>query len=153
MAALGGFCPLPIRLGGDALSGLTAEQHARIAADLVAVKRAAPFCVFSWSSATLASIPIVSSYRGMNGVGSDYAPNNRSINGSGTVTFRWTNPAFADDYQIAYGFLPRHAVATANSTSFARAVCELLSDGVNIRLFDAAGVQIAPPIAGSCVIW
>jgi hypothetical protein len=39
---LGGFAPLPIRLGGTAQNGLTAAQHARICADMVAMARTMP---------------------------------------------------------------------------------------------------------------
>jgi hypothetical protein len=152
MAVTGGFCPLPARLGGDALSGLTAEQHARLAADTVAKKRTAPFCVFSWSLASAGGNPVVTDYFGMNGAGATYAPNlNSSV--SSTVRLRWKTAGFSDPYGIACGWLPRHAVVTASGSTFARGVWELVNDGIYIRLFDAAGSQIAAPIAGSAVIW
>jgi hypothetical protein len=152
MAVTGGFCPLPMRLGGDAPTGLTAEQHARLAADTVAKKRTAPFCFFSWSLASGGGSPVVASYTGMNGAGPSFAPNLNSSSGS-TVTLRWKTAGFSDPYSIAYAWLPRHALVSANSSSFARGVWELLNDGIRFRLFDAAGSQISAPVAGSCVIW
>jgi hypothetical protein len=41
---LGGFAPLPLRLGDD----FTPEQHARLCADVAALKRTAPLCVFTY---------------------------------------------------------------------------------------------------------
>lgn len=38
----GAFAPLPIRLGGTAQNGLTAAQHARLCADMVAMARTLP---------------------------------------------------------------------------------------------------------------
>ena len=45
MGGLGGFAPLPLRLGGSAEQGVTAAQHARLCADLVALSRVQPFAV------------------------------------------------------------------------------------------------------------
>lgn len=45
--ALGGFAPCPLPLGGSATDGLTAEQHARVAADLKAAVLSAPFAVLA----------------------------------------------------------------------------------------------------------
>lgn len=152
MAVTGGFCPLPLRLGGDAITGWTVEQHARFAANLVAVKRTAKLCTFNWALASNGATPTIADYRGMNGAGSDYAPTVNSSSGS-TLTLRWATARFADAYQIAYGFVPRHAVVAATSAAYARAVWELLADGIKIRMFDAAGSQISSPISGSCSIW
>jgi hypothetical protein len=67
--AFGAFAPMPLRLGGSAQEGWTAEQHARIAADLVNVGRVAPLAVLTYdSSGTIVS------YMGQNGVGPAHAP-------------------------------------------------------------------------------
>jgi hypothetical protein len=152
MAVTGALCPLPLRLGGDATTGWTVEQHARAAADLVAIKRTAKLCVFSWSLASNGATPSISDYRGMNGTGIAFAPTVNSSSGS-TMTFRWPNVRFVDSYQIAAGFVPRHGSASVASTSFARAVVELLGDGVKIRVFDAAGSALAAPLSGSVDLW
>jgi hypothetical protein len=151
MAATGGFCPLPIRLGGDAQTGWTAEQHARSAADLVAKKRTAPFCRFAWSVQPT-STPVISGYMGMNGAGSSYAPNSLQLVGN-SVSIKWTPALFTDAYGVAYPFIPRHAVVSVQSASYARATFTLVANGISIQVFDAAGSAIAPPLAGSCELW
>jgi hypothetical protein len=60
---LGGFAPLPLRLGDD----FTPEQHARLCADVAAMKRTAPLCVLSFVKAG-ASVTI-SNYIGRDGEG------------------------------------------------------------------------------------
>lgn len=150
MAVTGGLCPLPERLGGDALTGWTASQHARVCADQVAKKRTAPLCIFSWTQSGAGALPVVTGYIGMNGAGLAYAPIPRT---GSTMTFRWDSGRFFDSYSVAYPILPRHAVVSARSSTYARAVHVLLNDGIQIRVFDAAGVAIATALAGSCVIW
>jgi hypothetical protein len=148
----GAFCPLPVRLGGDATTGWAAEQHARMAADLVAVKRTSRFCSFNWALASNGAIPTISNYRGQNGAGADYAPDTNSSSGA-TITLRWASASFRDAYQIAAGFVPRHAVVNTSSATFARAVFELLPDGIRFRVFDAAGSQLSAALSGSCALW
>jgi len=72
-AVLGGMCAFPIRLGGDAISGWSAEQHARMAADVVAQGRTAAFSriAIEFTSGSGASI---TAYAGMNGLGLAHAP-------------------------------------------------------------------------------
>jgi hypothetical protein len=50
MAGFGSLAPLPIRLGGSAQEGLSATQHARIAADLTAMHRSAPLAPLSYGT-------------------------------------------------------------------------------------------------------
>jgi hypothetical protein len=150
VAVTGGFCPLPLRLGGDALTGMTAEQHARACADMVAVKRTARFCVFNW--AVSGGVVTVTGYRGMNGVGAAHAPTVLS-HAANVVTIRWATMRFSDSYQVAAPFLPRHAVVQLTRATYGRATYVLLTDGIEIRAFDAAGGAIADPFTGSCEIW
>jgi hypothetical protein len=91
--ALGGV--LPLRLGGSDTNGLTAAQHARIAADLVATFRTTPIAVWSYSKS--GSSVDITGYRGTNGVGLAHAPT-ATVNGTGDVTFTWPDddsPAMA----------------------------------------------------------
>lgn len=150
MAVTGGFCPLPARLGGDAETGWTAEQHARIAADHVAKKRTAPLCVFSWTTA--ASSVTIGHYLGMNGAGLDYAPDLCFSAGDG-IHIRWSSGRFLDAYGVAYPILPRHAVTSVQFATYLRPVHTLLNDGIIIKVFDASGSQVLPPPPGSCEIW
>lgn len=81
MAAFGGFEPFPKRFGG----AWTAQQHARMAADLVAAYRTLPFAIvgvrFDASSATIIY------YQGRNGGGTLYQPT--LSYSSGVVTLTW----------------------------------------------------------------
>jgi hypothetical protein len=90
--ALGGV--LPLRLGGSATNGVTAAQHARICADLVATYRTTPFAAwtFSKSGATVT----IYGYRGRNGAGPAHAPT-PTVNGSGDVTFAWPDAVYEDE--------------------------------------------------------
>lgn len=149
MAVTGGFCPLPARLGGDALTGWTASQHARMAADLVAVKRTGPLCVFSWTQAGAGILPVVISYTGMNGTGLAYAPGGIT----GQLGFAWSPGRFTDAYGVSCPILPRHAVVSIQSSSYARPVHVLSNDGIRIYVFDAAGAAITSSLAGTCELW
>lgn len=89
MSGLGGFAPLPIRLGGSATEGWTASQHARFAADLVALSRVVPVAVLTYTVS--AGTITLHSYRGVNGVGSTHAPTITSPStGVSVVTFNAT---------------------------------------------------------------
>lgn len=91
----GAFAPLPFRLGGSAEEGWTATQHARAAADLVALLRSSPLAVLTVnkSGATVT----VESYHGQNGVGLGFAPAAGS-GGTGIVTLTWAKSYKTDRY-------------------------------------------------------
>lgn len=93
--ALGGFAPFPLPLGGTAVDGLTAEQHARLSADLSACVRTVPFAMLHWSMATGTII----NYRGQHGLGVSAAPT-LIDNGLGDWTVQW-EPSYLDEYGIA----------------------------------------------------
>lgn len=54
----GGFAPFPMRLGGDRETGWPVEDHARLAADIVALKRTAPFAVMNYTAGIGAAMTI-----------------------------------------------------------------------------------------------
>lgn len=74
MAGLGGFCPLPLRLGGD---GWSAEDHARACADLLAMARSVPV----WRMRLLRTGGAISveAYRGVNGSAIADAPTTTGV--------------------------------------------------------------------------
>lgn len=92
----GALAPLPLRLGGTATNGWTAAQHARTAADCLAVLRVLPVAQFLYlkSGATVTII----SYRGRNGVGAAHAPDLITVNGTGDVTFAWSPELWPDEF-------------------------------------------------------
>lgn len=136
MAAFGGFCPLPIRLGGDSVTGWTAEQHARVAADLAAVDNSATFARITLTIA--AGVVTLHSYLGLNGVGLTFAPT--IVSGSpGVVTLTWP-VVVEDEYETIEPIALRHATATVHAAtmSMATAVVQNIRTVV-VRIFNAAG--------------
>lgn len=154
MPGFGGFAGmLPLRLGGNATTGWTAEQHARLCADVVALKRTSPLCVFTWATVSGASAaPVVVSYFGMNGVGLGHAPTNLSA-AADAIIFRFASGRFTDPYGIGAPFKPRKAKVTFAGSTYRNGTYTLLSDGISIKAFNAAGAAVNPQPAGSCVIW
>jgi hypothetical protein len=154
MPVTGGFCPLPLRLGGDALTGLTAEQHARLAADLVALKRTQPIAVFTWDAPGGAdTAATITFYTGMNGSGLAHAPTAGVISGGGALQFTWSSGRFVDEYQVSCPIRPRIAVASFAGATYRKPILAILANGVVIRAFDAAGSAVNPQPGGTCVLW
>lgn len=93
MSGLGAFAPLPLRLGGSATEGLTAQQHARIAADVAALVRASAIAVINYtkSGATITT----NFYAGPDGVMTSGFPFTTADGGTGIATF--TFPTYLED--------------------------------------------------------
>ncbi len=133
---LGGFAPLPLRLGGD-VDGWTADQHARACADLVSLKRTSAFAIIHYS--TSASGVTLLHYFSQPAIGVAYAPTS-TFNGTGDVTWTWAN-AYEDPYGVSYPVQIRAAKVTVQSASdrgafirslsvtAVRAICHDLSSG------------------------
>ncbi len=150
----GAFCPLPERLGGDALTGRAATQHARHCADLVAVKRTGPLAWFTWSEVGVASTPAtITAYSGMNGVGPGFAPSSAiGIPGVARLVFTWARVA-EDDYQVAAPFMPRLAAMSFAGISYRRSTYVLRTNSIEIYAWDAAGTVVNPQPGGTCALW
>lgn len=154
MPCLGGFAGvLPIRLRGDEETGISASQHARLAADTLAKKRTAPLCVFSWDVVSGAdAAAVITTYRGMNGVGLAFAPAS-SIVTADALRFTWTPALFTDPYQVSAPIAIRQAQVSIQRATAAFYTYQLLQSGVEIFIFDAAGAVINPQPAGTCALW
>ena len=113
---LGGLAPLPIRLGGGALDGLTAEQHARLAADLAGAVRSCPFAVFTYTK--VGPDVTFDSYNGMNGVGLEHVPT-PTVTGAGEVTFEWPM-SLEDPYGRGEPVHLRHGKVTCHGATARR---------------------------------
>lgn len=139
--ALGAFAPLPLRLGGSDVEGWPSRMHARLAADLVALKRAAPLAIFTYTK--VGAVHTVLGYLGQNGAGLAYAPDSFTDGGSGVSTIQWTARAFKDPYDVAYPINVRaaHATPTGGGLFGVVATAEVFANGVIVRAFDYLHAQ------------
>jgi hypothetical protein len=139
---LGGLCPLPLPLGGDAATGWTAEQHARLCADLVACSRTLPFAVVYFQSAGILD------YLGMNGVGAAYAPT-AVYNGVGDYTLTW-QPSYEDAYGNAEPVALHHGEVSPRGVLPYLGTAELVAPNVvRVRVYH---VPSAAPTNTACVL-
>lgn len=139
----GAFAPLPLRLGGSAEEGWTPEQHARLVADVVALKRRAPLARWTYTQSGTGSTDYsVVHYLGQNGAGSAYAPTSITVNGTGDITWQFSAAYFTDEYGYQHPIRIRGARAQAHyDAAFptAKAMVQLVSRGVRVRVIDAGG--------------
>lgn len=137
---LGGFAPLPLRLVADALSGLSAAQHARLCADLRASVEVAPFAVIVgvWTS----SAATITSYLGQNGIGLASAPAIADI-GSGFRELTW-DAAYTDDYDVVTATRIQHAEASISATAESY-INPTVTNPLQVRLraFNATGSTLS----------
>ena len=111
---LGGFAPLPLRLGGSPVDGITAEQWSRLAADLSAVVRTVPFAIITVEQTSNSTV-VLSAYQAQHGVGDAHAPT-LVATGAGTVTLAWA-AAYTDPFGNAQAVSIKHADAMALSAA------------------------------------
>jgi hypothetical protein len=133
----GALSPLPLRLGGSAEEGWTAEQHARFCADMQAIKRVAPLA--SWRYSVTTTEATVLAYVGQNGSGLAYAPT-PTRNGNGDVSFAWASQYFEDEYGVQHPFKVRVVRAKGDGAGASvNAVWTTIANGVRVRRFTSAG--------------
>jgi hypothetical protein len=140
--AFGAFAPLPLRLGGDATTGLTPEQHARICADLVALKRVQPLATWLYTQ-TASNAASISYYLGQNGSGLAYAPT-ATPNASGDVSFTWSPGVFEDPYGQQWPIRIRAALAYPQygaSLNIASSSPQIIANGVRVYSLSQSGIQ------------
>ncbi len=134
---LGAFAPLPLRLGGSDTEGWSVTKHARMCADLVALKRSAPLCVFTFtkSGATVT----IHSYFGQNGAGLSYAPDTVAVIGTGNTKFSWSLRSFSDPYDVTYPIYIKHGVASGHSTTYLAGRVVTFANGASVITYNSAG--------------
>ena len=135
--AFGGFAPLPLRLGGKPREGWSAQQHARLSADLAAVVRTVPFAVITVNqSADTAGA--VESYIAQHGVGLAAAPTPVFVS-AGVFTLTWTG-SYSDDFLVAQGARIVSGAGTCHATSALFATVDIEAPNVvRVRTFSDAG--------------
>jgi hypothetical protein len=134
---LGGFAPLPLRLGGSATEGWAPEDQARAATNLLSVKRTCP--LFKITFTTAAGPPTIHALHSAHGVGSAYLPDDIIAPGTGDVEFRWSARRWFDDYEIGHPFFFRHGRVTVHGSTAGFGTVQCNVWGVRVRLFNAAG--------------
>lgn len=143
---LGGLAPCPLPLGGSSLDGLTAEQHARLAADLKACVTSAPFAVLSYAG-------VVVGYLAQHGAGVSAAPTITDL-GVGDYRVTW-EASYLDEYDVAQPTNIRMAQATAwlfGAFSSANIITEIESPRqVRLRTFQVGGGAVYRSF--SLVVW
>lgn len=147
---LGGYAPLPLRLGGSSTDGWVAPQHARVAADLVVLQRVMPFV--TWTYSVAAGTVTVESYFSQEGNGANYIFDTATNLGVGQCDFLWNTMGFADDYGIIAAFAVQHAVAVphvAGGSPVYIATVDLRDDGVRIDTQTTAGAAADPRVTVS----
>lgn len=146
MSGFGGFCPLPIRLGGSDTEGWPAAQNARAQADTAASCYALPF---AWVTYRFGGDPlalILLGYNGMPGIGTAWRPVIvRITDGHSRVAFAAT---YSDSYERPEPVALRHAKATAQSGSAIIATTVIGADlaSVDVYTFNAAGAGTDCPL-------
>lgn len=138
----GALSPMPIRFGGSPTEGWAPEQHARLCADLVAVKRTAPLArLYVTQDAGSPFAAAIVTYHGQNGNGLAYAPT-IAVNGAGDVTLTW--PAYwTDEFEHQYPLKIRQAIPKASATA-ARFINHVISGRtIRVRSFNDAGAAIS----------
>lgn len=112
MPCFGGFCPLPLRLGGHDLSSWQPEQHARMAADVSAMCRTEPLAVLTYTiAATVVTLHAASALwgNGTSVVTSITSP----VGGVSVVTF---DLSYLDSYERPSQIHIKRAKVTSHTT-------------------------------------
>lgn len=146
----GAFAPFPFRLGGSPEEGLTASQHARLVADMVAFVRSMPLAVMTVNK--VGSTVTIEGYHGQNGVGLAHAPTAADA-GPGLFTLTWARSYPTDRYQIGinedaeYSWTVRTAFGGSQGDVDRQVTCEV-TDGV----VTVGNVQFGTPEDGRVTI-
>jgi hypothetical protein len=136
---LGGLAPLPVRLGGTATNGLAAIQHARVAADWLALRRVLPIGV--WTYTLQSGVITLHAYLGQNGAGTAYGWTSAS-EGVGATLWNVPERAFVSPYKETAPLAIRSAAVGVHGTVAAFKTFEVFANGIRVRTFDAAGVAM-----------
>ncbi len=153
MAGFGAFAPMPLRLGRDAKRAWPAEAHARLCADLLAVKRTLPFAVLTYTIS--GSTATIDSYVGMNGIGTDAAPSISAVTivGAGAGLFVWDR-FYEDAYEVPHPVFIRAAkhVGTGSSALIGTVTLDDSNPHqLSTTLRNAAGSRVDG--SGTVIVW
>lgn len=145
---LGGFCPMPLRLGGSVTEGWTASQHARASADAVAISRVQPFAWVTFTSSGDPAVPSIIAYNGMPGMGLTYAPTIVAVTDS-QFSIQW-DPVQLDAYERPEPLSIHHAFASIQGLGAGIVTCswEMGDSNLLVFVYDRTG---SPSFAAGAV--
>ena len=130
----------------DALTDVGAEAICRMAADLEAIARTAPFATITYlNNDGTPAAPTIETVHMMTGVrltsyAGDAAPTgfpSAERNGAGDVTFTFLT-SYNDPYAVAGTFAPKHAVGSIHGTTAGDPVFVISALTVRVRAFNGA---------------
>lgn len=135
----------------DALTDMAASDVCRMAADLAACVRTAPFCVITYTcNDSSPAAPTVHSVYMMTGISeSDYAGDSPPTgfpslarNGNGDVTISFDS-SYEDDYGTSGDFVAKNAVGTIHGTDAASVGFSFSSNDLRVRVNDYNNTDLA----------
>lgn len=144
----------------DALTDVGAEGFCRMASDLAAVQRTAPFGVVTCQcndsspaeptvlSAFLMSGVRTTSYAG-NAAPAGFPSAARNGNGDISITFA---SSYTDDYGVAGALAPTQCLATVQGTSACYVTCNFQSTVARARAYNGSSVSLVDPII-TVTVW
>jgi hypothetical protein len=97
------------------------------------MKRTAKLFVLTYTLA--GSAVTIHSYKGMNGTGAPYAPDVRTVNGTGDLSLQWSIPVFVDPYDIAFPIRTKDARGTGHGSAALIVNPTAIDGGVRVRTF------------------
>ncbi len=128
----------------NALTDVGAAQFCRLASDLAAATRTAPFCVLSAVGTAVVRARLMTGVQTGDYTGSSPPAGFPSVVESPAGTYSITfASSYSDEYGVSGSYVPWHAVA-GNLSSSARSVAvEIVGNIVVVRITDTAGAAVS----------
>jgi len=143
----------------DALTDVGAEAICRMAADMEAIVRVAPFATITYlcvdgapAAPTIETVFMMTGVRLTSYVG-DAAPAGypaAARNGNGDVTFTFL-ASYTDPYGVAGTYAPKHATAQIHSATAGEPVVIIAAQTVRVRAFNGGAALASPRV--TLVVW
>jgi hypothetical protein len=124
-------------------------MHARVCADLVAAKNAAPLAIITFTK--VGATVTIHDYYGMNGAGIAYEPDDIGLIGTGATGLKWSNRYFEDPYEVRHPLNIKAGKVSGHGTVSLRGEVLVVPNGVEVYTFNAAGA--ATDGKATVVLW
>lgn len=143
----------------DALTDVGAEAVCRLAADMEAIARVAPFATLTYlcddgggNPPTVETVFMMTGVR-LTSYVANAAPTgfpSATRSGDGDVTFTFLS-TYNDPYGVAGTYAPKHAVANVHGTAAGEPVIVISGQTVRVRAFNGAAALVSPRV--TLVVW